>query len=278
MSVGETSAAYIMREYGSWPCYILGLAVYATGSLFLLVLRAKEIRAPWMPAPREDIVTPVDKPAPRKLPSVLVLLTSFAYNPLFNSISAPVALQYISNRFSTTIGEAAPVVAVGNLFATIGPGLVLVRFTLPWHDTPGPLIELALGMFCLFLATLACVLMALTPSLSFFRIELCLAHFGTSYNVLAKSLLAASSPRDWHFEYFTAYQFFQTVGRFSTGLILDLLFQKGLEWHFLGLLYIGPAAFCAVATLCLLGVYFSRVDAEADEQAPEIPDVVAGHG
>lgn len=298
VSFGEASAAYIMREYGSWPCYILGLLVYGAGALFLLLLRAKEIRAPWRPAPREVIAAAVDKPAPWKLPSVLVLLrsvlvllrsvlvllpsflvllTSFAYNPLFNSISAPVALQYISSRFSTTIGEAARVVAIGNLFAMFGPAVVLVRFALQCHDTPGPKIELALGTGCLVLATFACVLMAIAPSLWFFQIELCFAHISTSYNLLAKSLLAAWSPRGWHFEYFTAYQFIQTVGRFLTGWILDQLFQIGLKRHFLGWLYIGPAGFCAVALVCILGVYFSRVDDEADEQAPESPDAVAVH-
>lgn len=267
-----------MRRYGSWPCYNLGLAVYAAGNLVLLFLRARAIRAPWTSVAGEAVALVVDKPAPRKLPSVLVLLTSFAYNPLFNSISAPMAIQYISSRFSTDISEAAPIVAFGNLFATIGPALVLVRFASRWHGTTGPRIELALGTLCLLLATLACGLMAFSPSLFFFRIGLCMAHFGTSYNVLAKSLLAASSPRGWHFEYFTAYQFIQTCGRFLTGLILDQLYQEGLKRHFLGLLYLGPAAFCAVASLCFLGVYFSRVDAEADEQAPEIPDAVTVHG
>lgn len=296
VSVGETSAAYIMRTRGSWPCYILGLAFYAAGSLFLLVVRAKEIRASWMPAPREAIAAAVDTPAPWKLhsvlvllrsvpdllrsvlvllPSFLVLLTSFAYNPLFNSISAPVALQYISSRFSKPIGEAARIVAVGNLFSMFGPAVVLAGLALQCDDTPAPKMELALGTLCLVVATVACVLMAIAPSLEFYQIELCFAHISTSYNVLAKSLLAAWSPRGWHFEYFTAYQFIQTVGRLLTGWMLDQLFQRGLKRHFLGWLYIGPAVFCGGAAFCLIGVYCLRVDAEADGQAPESPDAVA---
>lgn len=261
-SAGGFFASYLMRRCSDWPCLIPGLSVYLGGTMLLLFLRrADTLRAPWEPEQKED-----GSPS-GGIPIALVLATSIAYNPLSNSISDNIALQYIPARFSVDMSDAPAILAAGRLFGLFGPVLALVRFVPRWGKL-GARFDLILAIICLLAATLACVVLAIAPSLVHFRIGICMAYFGTSYTVFTKSVLAARSTERLRFASFTIDQLVQTFGRAVTGAMLDWLFQKGLDLDLLGLPYIFVSVVCLVASACLIRVYFWEDCDEASSRAP----------